>query len=139
MKKLLIGVLTLISINSFAQDIPEHLSTMLTRVKETLVKYSEKSPEEIYDDRYDEVDTLLFTRVGIIKSYEIIFSKKEIRAYKTKLVIEISKTFTIDQLEAIYKVGTDPIVNQRYGAKYFNIAKLYKEEKLKENKIAKRL
>jgi hypothetical protein len=122
-----------------AQEMNEHLSDLLEDTKAALVEYSKKNPNEIYDGRYDETDILMFLRIGFIEGYEIIFPKNEVNVYKVKLVQEISSIFDNSQLEAIVKMGNEPVVDRKKTAKYFEVARLYKSGKLKEKKIIKKL
>ncbi len=125
--------------NVFSQNHNRHLAEMLDQMKISFTDYSKRTPSEIYDGRYDETDLLLLMRIGLIDGYDIIFSKDEISAFKTDLVVEISKIFDEKQLEAIVKMSNESDVDKKKAGKYLEAARLDKTGKIKENKIIKKI
>lgn len=118
------------SLNSFAQDYPEHLVSIAEKGREYFEVYGQKSPSEIEDGIYDDSESLLFYHVDQINGLHIIFNKEEIRKLKAQMVKLIAESFTRAQLEAIIRVVRSPDVNKKISAKYFEVALEYKTGKI---------
>ena len=124
-----------VSLNSFAQDYPEHLVNMMDKSREYFEMYGQKSPTEIEDGIYDDSESLLFSHVDQINGLDIIFNKEEIRKLKAQMVKLIAESFTRGQLEAIIHVAKSPSINKKISAKYFEVALEYKTGKILDQAI----
>jgi hypothetical protein len=116
----------LISSNSFAQDLPEHLTEMLNKSQEFFEIYNQKSPLEIEDGKYDDSELLLFAQIDQIQGLAIIFNKKEIKNTKIRMVELIIQSFKCEQLEAIARVGRSLELNKKQASVFFEVALEYK-------------
>lgn len=123
-------LISLLSINAYAQDYPEHLQDMVAKSKEYFDIYGQKSPNEIEDGVYDDSESLLFSQVDQINGLEIVFSKEEIRKIKTQMVKVIAESFDVAQLEAIIRVAKSPSINKKISARIFEVALEYKTGKI---------
>lgn len=115
-----------LSLNSFAQELPEHLQEMLDKSQDYFEIYNQKSPTEIEDGKYDESEYLLFSQIDQINGLDVIFAKDEIKNLKMKMVAVISKSFQPEQMEAISRVGRTPQLNKKQAAFFFEFALEYK-------------
>ena len=104
--------LIFLSLNSFAQELPEHLQEMLVKSQDYFVIYSQKTPTEIEDGKYDETEYLLFSHIDQINGLDVIFTKDEIKTLKMKMVSLISQSFQAEQMEAIARLGRTSQLNK---------------------------
>jgi hypothetical protein len=125
-------ILLIISANSFAQELPVYMQDVLEVSRENFQEYAKKSPNEIDDDIYDESEYLLFSQIDQIATFDIVFTKEIIREFKKEMVILVSNSFNVSQLESIVKVGNSKTLNKKQAAKFFEIAEEYKLGKIKE-------
>lgn len=116
----------LISFNLFAQELPEHLNAMLNKSQEFFEIYNQKSPLEIEDGKYDDSEFLLFSQIDQIHGLGIVFSKKEIKKTKIRMVELIVESFKSEQLEAIVRVGRSLELNKKQASVFFEVALEYK-------------
>jgi hypothetical protein len=123
------------SLNSFAQDYPEHLVNMMEKSRDYFEVYGQKSPSEIEDGIYDESESVLFSQVDQINGLDIIFNKEEIRKLKAQMVKLIAESFSKEQIEAIIRVAKSPSVNKKISAKFFEVALEYKSGKILAHSI----
>jgi hypothetical protein len=123
------------SLNSFAQDYPEHLVNMMEKSRDYFEVYGQKSPSEIEDGIYDDSESVLFSQVDQINGLDIIFNKEEIRKLKAQMVKLIAESFSKEQIEAIIRVAKSPSVNKKISAKFFEVALEYKSGKILAHSI----
>lgn len=138
MLKLILCLVFSFSFNASAQDLPDHLEMILIRSQEVFVEYQSRTAEQIEDGVYDQTDLLLFSQIDQVNTFDLIFTKEEIKHFKIKLVRQIAATFEVTQLEAIVRVGRSELVNRRKAARYFEVALEYKTGKLVERLIPNR-
>lgn len=119
-------LILLFTFNTFAQELPEHLSAMLGKSQDYFKIYNQKTALEIEDGNYDESEYFLFSHIDQIQGLGIMFSKKEIKSAKIKMVELIAQNFESEQLEAISKVGRSVELNKKQAALYFEVALEYK-------------
>lgn len=112
-------LLFLLSLNAFAQELPEHLQEMLDKSQDYFEIYNQKSPTEIEDGKYDESEFLLFSQIDQINGLDVIFSKAEIKNLKIKMIALISRSFQTEQMEAIARVGKTAELNKQQAAQFF--------------------
>ena len=123
------------SLNSFAQDYPEHLVNIMEKSQAYFEHYGQKTPSEIEDGTYDDSESLLFSHVDQINGLDIMFNKEEIRKLKAQMVRIIADSFSKEQIEAIIRVAKSPSVNKKISAKFFEVALEYKTGKILEQSI----
>ena len=102
-----------LSLNSFAQELPEHLQEMFAKSQDYFVIYSQKIPTEIEDGKYGETEFLLFSQIDQINGLDVIFTKDEIKTLKMEMVSLISQSFQAAQMEAIARVGRTSLLNKK--------------------------
>ncbi len=137
--KMILSLLYFFSVCAFSQNLPENLKAQLTSSKELFESYKLKEAAEIYDHEYDENDLLVFVQFDLIHGFDIICTKREIKAYQRRLVIDLSQIFNEAQLRAIAEMGKDPIMNRKKSAKYFEVALSFKQGAVDEEHIVARL
>ena len=120
---------------ALAIELPEYLASLLDRSDEIFEIYSRKSSAEIDDGSIDDSDRTIFAQVDQANGLDVMFDKYEIREFRVKLVLQIALKFDSDQLLAISKIGKHPKLNKKKAARYFEVAREYKEGELKENRI----
>jgi hypothetical protein len=118
-----------------AQELPEHLQGVLARSQEYFNVYTAKSSEQIEDGNFDESDEMLFSQIDQIYSFDLIFSKEDIKNFKVKIVLTLAQTFDESQLGAIARIGKSEVLNKKKASRYFEVALEYKNGYLKENRI----
>jgi hypothetical protein len=118
-----------------AQELPEHLTEILNRSQEYFDVYKLKTAEQIEDGSFDESEEMLFSQIDQIYSFNLIFSKEEIRLFKVKMVLALAQTFKESQLAAISRIGKTQVLNKKKASKYFEVALEYKIGDLKEDLI----
>lgn len=118
-----------------AQELPEHLQGVLGRSQEYFNIYKARTSEQIEDGIYDESDELLFSQIDQIYSFDLIFSKEEIKNFKLKMVLILAGTFDESQLSAISRIGKTEVLNKKKASRYFEVALEYKNGYLKESGI----
>lgn len=128
-------LLIFFSVNSFAQDYPEHLQSMFEKTQDYFEQYSRKSPAEIEDGIYDASESLLFAQVDQINGLDIVFSKDEIRRLKAHVVRIVAESFQKEQIEAIIRVALSPSINKKQTARFFEVALEYKTGKILDIRI----
>lgn len=120
----------LISFNSFAQDLPEHITSMLNKSQEFFEIYNQKTPLEIEDGKYGDSELLLFSQIDQIQGLGILLTRKEIKQIKIRMVELIIQSFTPEQLEAIARVGRTLELNKKQASVFFEVALEYKLGKI---------
>jgi hypothetical protein len=138
MSKLLILIFFL-SVNSYAQELPEHLKIMLAKSQDCFEIYNEKKPLEIEDGEYDESEFLLFSQIDQMQGLDVVFTRLEIKRAKLKMLEIINQSFGPEQLEAIIRVGRSADLNKKEAAIFFEVALEFKKGKLKDLKLPIRL
>lgn len=123
-------LILLFSFSTFAQELPEHLSVMLGKSQDYFKIYNQKTAAEIDDGIYDESEYYLFSQIDQIQGLCIMFSKREIKNAKIKMVELIAQTFETEQLQAISKVGRSAELNKKQAAIFFEVALEYKLGKI---------
>jgi hypothetical protein len=118
-----------------AQELPEHLQGVLARSQEYFNVYKAKTSEQIEDGNFDESDEMLFSQIDQIYSFDLIFSKEDIKNFKVKIVLTLAQTFDESQLGAIARIGKSEVLNKKKASRYFEVALEYKNGYLKENRI----
>ncbi len=118
-----------------AQELPEHLQGVLDRSQEYFNVYKAKTSEEIEDGNFDDSDEMLFSQIDQIYSFDLIFSKEDIKNFKVKIVLTLAQTFDESQLGAIARIGKSEVLNKKKASRYFEVALEYKNGYLKENRI----
>ena len=114
---------------------PEHLQGVLARSQEYFNVYKAKTSEQIEDGNFDESDEMLFSQIDQIYSFDLIFSKEDIKNFKVKIVLTLAQTFDESQLGAIARIGKSEVLNKKKASRYFEVALEYKNGYLKENRI----
>ena len=114
-----------------------HLQEMLVKSQDYFVIYSQKTPTEIEDGKYDETEYLLFSHIDQINGLDVIFTKDEIKTLKMKMVLLISQSFQAEQLEVIARVGRTSQLNKKQAATYFEFALEYKLGRLSSFKFSR--
>ena len=131
MRKWLILTL-LISFNTSAQELPEHLEELLHKSQEYFEVYNDKSAAEIDDGKYDDSELMLFSQIDQVNGLNIIFSKEEIKNLKIRMVIGLSQKFDETQLDALIRIGKSKELNKKYASRFLEVALEYKSGILKD-------
>ncbi len=138
MSKLLLLIFFL-SVNSYAQELPEHLKIMLAKGQDCFEIYNKKKPLEIEDGEYDESEFLLFSQVDQMQGLDVVFTRLEIKRAKLKMLEIINQSFDPEQLEAIIRVGRSADLNKKEAAIFFEVALEFKRGQLKDLRLPIRL
>lgn len=128
-------LLIFFTLNSFAQELPEHLQEVLGNSHAYFEIYNAKSPQEIDDGKFDESEVSLFAQIDQINGLDIIFCKDEIKTLKLKMIELIAQSFDEEQLAAIARIGRSNQLNKKQAAGFFEVALEYKSGKLKHLKL----
>lgn len=132
-------ILALFSFNALAQEVPEHLEELLTKSQDYFENYNDKSASEIDDGKFDESEYMLFSQIDQVSGLDIIFSKEEIKNFKTRLVKDLARSFDDSQLFAIARIGQSKILNKKQASRFFEVALEYKSGTLRDIVIFKHL
>lgn len=138
MLKLLVLVL-FTAFQASAQNLPEHLEERLISSQEYFQTYAQKSSAQINDADFDESEYLLFAQIDQINSFDIIFSKEEIKDFKRRMVISLSQSFDSSQLQAIVSIAKSRELNKKKSARYFEVAQEYQKGNVLEIRIPQQL